>query len=98
MNLRHFAAILLLCGLKGFAQDPVGAIEGSISDASKAMIAGHVAARNLDTGLVRQTDAGTNGLFRLPLLPVGRYRVTVSLMVSWAIQPPSRCVPQARSS
>lgn len=77
MKLRHFAAIFLLCSLKGFAQDPVGAIEGSISDASKAVIAGHVVARNLDTGLVRETDSGTNGLFRLPLLPVGRYRVSV---------------------
>lgn len=77
MRVRHLAAIFVLCSCRAFAQDPVGAIEGSISDASKAMIAGHVVARNVDTGLIRETDAGENGLFRLPLLPVGRYRVSV---------------------
>ena len=60
------------------AQDPVGAIEGLITDSTDRPIsAAHVAAKDLDTGFTRETITGTTGLFRLPLLPVGRYRVTV---------------------
>ena len=59
------------------AQDPVGAIEGSVTDKSAGAVAADVTATNLDTGLQRQVHAAENGLFRIPLLPVGKYRVTV---------------------
>ena len=36
----------------------------------------HVAAKNLDTGLTKEALTGTGGLFRISLLPVGRYRIT----------------------
>ena len=59
------------------AQDPVGAIEGHVVDQSAAPVAAHLSAKNLATGLVRETYASANGLFRIPLLPVGEYSVTV---------------------
>jgi Carboxypeptidase regulatory-like domain len=59
------------------AQDPVGAIEGLVTDKSSAPVAAHVSVRNLDTGFVKETEAKANGLFRLPLLPVGRYSIAV---------------------
>jgi hypothetical protein len=59
------------------AQDPVGAIEGSVVDQSAAPIAAHVTAKNLATGFLKETVANANGLFRIPLLPVGEYSVTV---------------------
>ena len=60
------------------AQDPTGTIEGSITDPSAAVIAGaRVAARNLDTGFAREATTAPDGFYRLLLLPVGRYAVTV---------------------
>src|SRR5450432_390625 len=63
-------------GLK--AQDPRGAIEGEIADKTGGGIAGaRVSARNLDTGLAMEVLTPPSGLFRLPLLPVGPYSLTV---------------------
>ena len=59
------------------AQDPVGAIEGMVSDASMTPAISHITVRNLDTGLTKESSSSANGFFRVPLLPVGRYGVTV---------------------
>jgi hypothetical protein len=60
------------------AQDPTGTIEGLITDASAGALTGaHVIAQNLDTGFTKETITASNGLFRIPLLPVGRYSITV---------------------
>jgi hypothetical protein len=59
------------------AQDPVGAIEGRVSDTSNAPVVAHVVVQNLETGLQRETNAAQDGLFRVSLLPVGRYRISV---------------------
>jgi hypothetical protein len=64
---------------RGFAQDPTGSIEGTITDPMTRVVRGaRIAARNLDTGLTKETGSDNNGFYRLLLLPVGRYRVTVS--------------------
>ena len=71
---------LILCLLRtaAFAQDPTGAIEGTVSDRTAAALAGaKVSVRNLDTGLTRETTSGTDGFYRLLLIPVGRYALTV---------------------
>jgi hypothetical protein len=61
------------------AQDPTGAIEGAITDSSAAAIrSARVVAVNLDTGFTKERESGPDGFYRLLLLPVGRYRVTVS--------------------
>lgn len=62
---------------RAFAQDPVGAIEGQIADGSSAPVAAHVSVENLATGLRKEADSEKNGLFRVPQLPVGQYRVRV---------------------
>jgi hypothetical protein len=39
------------------AQDPVGAIEGLITDSSESVLTGaHVTAKNLDTGFTKETS------------------------------------------
>jgi hypothetical protein len=71
---------VLLCSLAtaAFAQDPTGAIEGAVSDTTSAALAGaKVSVRNLDTGLTRATTSGADGFYRLLLIPVGRYALTV---------------------
>lgn len=58
------------------AQDPVGAVEGSATDKSSAPVPAYIVATNLDTGLIKETIAQANGLFRIPLMPVGRYEIS----------------------
>ncbi|HZT33884.1 MAG TPA: TonB-dependent receptor [Bryobacteraceae bacterium] len=61
-------------------QDPDGAIEGLVTDQSESRLAAaHVTARNLDTGFSKTTLTGANGFFRIPLLPVGQYNLTVEM-------------------
>ena len=78
--MKTLVATVLTCLLAAaaFAQAPTGAIEGTVTDPTSSAIAGaRVVARNLDTGLTREATSGSNGLYRLLLLPVGRYSVTV---------------------
>ncbi|MBV8894962.1 MAG: TonB-dependent receptor [Acidobacteriaceae bacterium] len=73
------AALFCLCASVILrAQDPVGAIEGRVSDTSSAPVTAHVLVQNLDTGLQRETNAAQDGFFRVPLLPIGHYRVSVA--------------------
>ena len=60
------------------AQDTTGAIEGAVTDPTAAVVAGaNVAATHLETGLTRDGVTGPDGFFRLALMPVGDYSVTV---------------------
>ena len=70
--------VALLPGLAS-AQDPTGSVEGAITDSSAAAIrSARVVAVNLETGFTKETESGPDGFYRLFLLPVGRYRMTVS--------------------
>ena len=71
--------VLCLCVvLSARAQDPVGTVEGEVRDASQARIAAaRVTVTNHDTGLKRETLSNEEGLFRVPLLPVGDYTLEV---------------------
>jgi hypothetical protein len=61
-----------------FAQDPTGAVEGAVTDSTSGAVAGaRVAVRNLDTGFTREATSGADGFYRLLLLPIGRYSLTV---------------------
>src|SRR5215213_9288464 len=72
------AAALLVFAAPAAAQDPTGTIEGTVTDSSSAAVPdARITARHLDTGLTRQASAGTDGFYRLLLLPVGAYRVTI---------------------
>jgi hypothetical protein len=60
------------------AQDPTGVIEGLVSDKSGSSLSdAQVTAKNLTTGFTKRGLTDSNGLFRLSLLPVGRYSITV---------------------
>jgi outer membrane receptor protein involved in Fe transport len=57
-----------------------GTIEGTVTDESGAVLPGAVVVvRHLATGVVRETQTDATGVFKAPLLPVGRYEVVVSL-------------------
>lgn len=79
MKIRFSSLVFVCLSLSSSlrAQDPVGAIEGVISDKSGGLLAAQITVQNLDTGLEKRTEARENGLFRIPLLTVGKYRISV---------------------
>ncbi len=73
-----FVIACLLPPVAAAAQDTTGTIEGVVSDPTGAVVAGaRVTARNLDTGFAKEAAAGGDGFYRLLLLPVGQYSLTV---------------------
>jgi hypothetical protein len=73
-------AVALPVPLLAQSQAAEGAIEGTVTDESGAVLPGAtVTVRNPATGLTRETPTDASGLFRAPLLPVGNYDVSVSL-------------------
>ncbi len=57
-----------------------GSVEGVVTDVSGAVLPGvTVTVVNLDTGDTRVVVTNESGLYRAPLLPLGRYRVSAEL-------------------
>ncbi len=78
-----FAVILALAtGLPAAAQSTAinGTIEGTVVDEQSAVLPGvTVTVTNLDTGDTRAVVTNESGLYRAPLLQLGRYRVAAEL-------------------
>jgi outer membrane receptor protein involved in Fe transport len=63
---------------RGRTQAASGSIEGTVTDMSGAIVPdAKVVARNLQTGFSREASSNNDGLYRLTLLPVGNYDVTI---------------------
>ena len=82
--LRMFLAVILALatGLPAAAQSTAinGTVEGTITDEQGAVLPGvTVTVTNLDTGDVRAVVSNESGLYRAPLLSLGRYRVSAEL-------------------
>lgn len=74
------ALVLGLCGLPlaAAAQTYRGTILGTVTDTTGAVVPGaKVTVRNVDTGLVRETETASEGSYLVPELPIGTYTVTV---------------------
>ncbi|MCL4402699.1 MAG: TonB-dependent receptor [Acidobacteria bacterium] len=75
---RALLVVLAACG--AWAQDPRGAISGSLTDSSGAAIpAVTVRATNAETGVVASAVSNATGSYQIPFLPPGMYRVTAEL-------------------
>jgi hypothetical protein len=73
-----FAALLVLAAAPAGAQTFRGTILGIVTDATGAAVPGAtVTVRNVDTGLLRNTETQADGSYRVPELPIGTYDVTV---------------------
>src|SRR5208337_4598546 len=69
--------IALLVTASAWAQSFRGSIRGTVTDPSGSVIAGaKVAAKNISTGLQRETTTGADGAYVLAELPAGEYTVT----------------------
>jgi hypothetical protein len=78
--LHRISAILfvLLVTNPAAAQDPTGTVEGTVIDRTASAVPGaRVTATQMATELTREAVAGADGFFRLSLLPVGEYSITV---------------------
>jgi hypothetical protein len=59
------------------AQATTGLIQGTVIDPNGAVVQGAtITVRNAGTGFERSTTSNSDGFFSLPLLPLGKYRVT----------------------
>jgi hypothetical protein len=72
------AACLVLITGSVDAQETTGAIEGAVTDqTSSALGDARVVAINLETGFTKEAATTRDGFYRLLLLPVGQYTITV---------------------
>jgi outer membrane receptor protein involved in Fe transport len=82
-NFSRFASIigvLLLMAFSAVAQEQTASIEGTIRDASGAVLPGvTVEATNATRGGTFTEVTNSDGTYRFPSLPAGRYNVTASL-------------------
>ncbi len=83
--LKYFLAVLVSAfalTAPAYAQSTAanGAIEGTISDTSGGVLPGvTVTISNVETGAERTVVTNERGLYRAPLLPLGKYRVVAEL-------------------
>jgi len=72
-RLSFLAALFATLALAQQAQ-----ITGRVTDATSAVVVGaEISVSSLDTGVVRSASTNESGYFTVPLLPAGRYRVSV---------------------
>jgi hypothetical protein len=75
--LRIASLIVCLCALAA-AQDPIGTLEGRITDPSSALVTNAtVSVHNAQTGLRREVHSSRQGEYHFSNLPVGQYSLDV---------------------
>ncbi len=99
MGFRVLLALLLAIEASGQTGAANGSIRGLVHDPNQAAIGNaDVIARNLDTGFERRAVTNNEGAFEVPLLPLGRYDVTVAVAGFAAYKQSGIVVTLARSS
>ena len=79
VRLKSVLVFLLASVVFSFSQKITGDIAGDVKDSTGAVVSGASAvAENIDTHLSRSATASASGGFRIPELPLGTYKVTVS--------------------
>ena len=78
--LRSVAALIYCGAILGSAQQITGTLVGTVKDGQGSLIpSATVKATNNDTGFSRTAIADSEGAYRIQYLPVGKYRVEVSM-------------------
>lgn len=82
LSLRYptvLAIVMLLCACTPFARSQTfGSVTGVIHDSAGAVVAGaQVTAQNIATGVSRTVPSNSDGIYTLPTLEPGVYRITV---------------------
>ena len=72
--------LTLVCGVAAIAQTPLGRVAGTVLDESGAVLPGAtVTLTNTGTAQAESTTANEVGAFVFPQVPVGTYKINVSL-------------------
>src|SRR5262249_12944101 len=72
-------ALMLLTGIVGWSQDTRGSIVGRITDPSGAVVpSATVVVTNPETGVKITATTNVDGIYRVALLPPGKYQIDVS--------------------
>ena len=70
--------LLLFCGVNLTAQTITANVNGTVTDASHAVIPGAtITATNVDTNVRTNTTSNNAGIYNIRFLQVGRYNLTV---------------------
>jgi len=68
------------CAVPAIAQETRGSMEGIVKDSTGGVLPGAIVrAKELATAATQQSVTGSDGVFRFPALPPGRYSVTATL-------------------
>ncbi|MBW8746062.1 MAG: carboxypeptidase regulatory-like domain-containing protein, partial [Acidobacteria bacterium] len=71
--------LLAVCSSFAMAQTITGSINGTVTDASGAVIPNaSVVATNVDTGVETPTTTNSDGIYSLRFLQIGNYKVTIT--------------------
>jgi len=71
--------LVLILGTTAYAQIDRAELEGTVTDASGAVVSGaNVKVVSTDTNIAQEQKTNTNGYYRFPGLAVGSYTVTVT--------------------
>src|SRR5690242_18225461 len=72
------ATLLVACCVTGLAQTITGAVTGTVTDSTGAVVPGaKVTAKALKTGVTTSTTTNAEGVYSIRFLTIGDYRVTV---------------------
>src|SRR5262249_49793786 len=80
-NRRVFWAVclIILAAFTATAQEFRGSLSGKITDPNGALVPGSkVDIKNTETGIVSTVNTGEDGAYSFPLLPPGKYQLTVT--------------------
>ena len=86
-----FGALLCVLAIAGsaIAQEQSGSIQGTVKDASGAVLPGAtVEAKSPSSVGINSTVTDARGIYRFPALPPGRYEVTASRIVAMSFCEP----------
>ena len=77
--LSFVSVLFLTAGVFAQSQSTTGLIQGTVVDPNGAIVNGaSVNVKNTETGFERTVTSNSDGFFSAPLLPLGKYRVTVN--------------------
>jgi hypothetical protein len=75
-----FVALLLCCGTALEAQTITGAVNGTVTDPTGAVIPNaKVTATNVDTGIETPSTTNVDGIYNIPFLQIGNYKLSVDV-------------------
>src|SRR5271166_4936545 len=98
-NLSNLIVVCLLATLApSLSAQTTGTLTGKVTDASGAVVANvTVTATSVDTGQARTATTGTDGTYKLDLLPPGNYRVRFEAAGFEVMEIPSTAVNENKT-